>query len=161
MNIIRRSLASFLLFALVFSQNEKKDQFYFEFEMDSLEINVGETKEITIRLVDSSGDLAQNPFYVFGQRNSLSVSPRISDTTGVAKVTLKAHKPGRLSLRTQTITVERNDRIRDNLIVNVPYPPIDQVTFDQTPSKLYVNTSTSISVEVKFWIVASIFFFTL
>ena len=149
MNIIRRFLASFLLFALVFSQNEKKDQFYFEFEMDSLEINVGETKEITIRLVDSSGDLAQNPFYVFGQRNSLSVSPRISDTTGVAKVTLKAHKPGRLSLRTQTITVERNDRIRDNLIVNVPYPPIDQVTFDQTPSKLYVNTSTSISVEVK------------
>ena len=90
----------------------------------------------------------QNPFYVFGQRKALSVSPRISDSTGVATVTLKAHKPGRLSVSTQTITVKRDDRVRGTLIVNVPSPPVDRIVFNQTPSKLYSGTTTPLSVEV-------------
>ncbi|MDP6992188.1 MAG: hypothetical protein QGF89_05845, partial [Candidatus Marinimicrobia bacterium] len=119
MNAMRQLIAPILLLAIVFGQESQQDKFHFEFDMDSVEINVGESKEITIRLLDESGNLAQNPFYVFGVRKSLSVSPRISDSTGVATVTLKAHKPGRLMLRTQTITVKRDDRIRDNLVVNV------------------------------------------
>ena len=148
MNAMRQLIAPILLFAIVFGQESQQDKFHFEFDMDSVEINVGESKEITIRLLDESGNLAQNPFYVFGVRKSLSVSPRISDSTGVATVTLKAHKPGRLMLRTQTITVKRDDRIRDNLVVNVPYPPISKVTFNKTPSKLYIGTVTPLSVGV-------------
>ena len=123
-------------------------KFHFEFGMDSLIINVGESKEVTIKLLNENGKLAQNPFYVFGQRKALSVSPRISDSTGIATVTLKAHKPGRLSLSTQTITVKREDRIRANLIINVPSPPLDRIVFNQKPSKLYSGTSTPLSVEV-------------
>jgi len=148
MNAMRQLIAPILLFAMVFGQESQQDKFHFEFDMDSVEINVGESKEITIRLLDESGNLAQNPFYVFGVRKSLSVSPRISDSTGVATVTLKAHKPGRLMLQTQTITVKRDDRIRDNLVVNVPYPPISKVTFNKTPSKLYTGTVTPLSVDV-------------
>ena len=148
MNAMRQLIAPILLLAIVFGQESQQDKFHFEFDMDSVEINVGESKEITIRLLDESGNLAQNPFYVFGVRKSLSVSPRISDSTGVATVTLKAHKPGRLMLRTQTITVKRDDRIRDNLVVNVPYPPISKVTFNKTPSKLYTGTVTPLSVDV-------------
>jgi len=145
---MRQLIAPILLLAIVFGQESQQDKFHFEFDMDSVEINVGESKEITIRLLDESGNLAQNPFYVFGVRKSLSVSPRISDSTGVATVTLKAHKPGRLMLQTQTITVKRDDRIRDNLVVNVPYPPISKVTFNKTPSKLYTGTVTPLSVDV-------------
>ena len=122
--------------------------FNFEFGMDSLIMNIGESKEITIKLLDENGKLAQNPFYVFGERKTLSVSPRISDSTGIASVTLKAHKPGRLSLTTRTITVKREDRITANLIINVPYPPLDRIVFNQRPSKLYSGTSTPFSVEV-------------
>ena len=125
-----------------------QEKFHFEFGMDSLIINVGESKELTIKLLNKNGKLAQNPFYVFGQRKALSVSPRISDSTGIATVTLKAHKPGRLSLSTQTITVKREDRIRANLIINVPSPPLDRIVFNQKPSKLYSGTSTPLSVEV-------------
>ena len=135
-----------LLISIIIGQDNKK--FTFEFESDSIELRIGESKEITIKLLDENGKLAQNPFYVFGQRKSLSVSPRISDSTGVATVTLKAHKPGRLSLSTQTITVKRDDRVRSSLVVNVPSPPIDRIVFNQTPSKLYVGTATALSVEV-------------
>ena len=125
-----------------------QENYKFEFGMDSLIMNIGESKEITIKLLDENGKLAQNPFYVFGERKTLSVSPRISDSTGIASVTLKAHKPGRLSLSTRTITVKREDRISANLIINVPAPPLDRIVFNQRPSKLYSGTSTPLSVEV-------------
>ena len=125
-----------------------QENFHFEFGMDSLIMNIGESKQITIKLLDENGKLAQNPFYVFGERKTLSVSPRISDSTGIANVTIKTHKPGRLSLSTRTITVKREDRITANLIINVPYPPLDRIVFNQRPSKLYSGTSTPLSVEV-------------
>ena len=148
MNKRKFLFAPFLIIATLVGQDDSKEKFHFEFGMDSLIINVGESKEITIKLLNEKDKLAQNPFYVFGQRKSLSVSPRISDSTGVATVTLMAHKPGRLRLSTQTITVKRDDRVRDNLVVNVPYPPIDKVVFNRTPKKLYVGTITEFSVEV-------------
>ena len=134
--------------ALLFAQEKEKETFRFEFEQDSLEINVGQEKQITIRLLNEDGDLAQNPFYVFGQRKALSASPRISDSTGLAVVTVKAFKPGRAYLRTRTITVNRNDRISDRLLINVPYPPLDRIVFDKMPKKLYAGTVTSFEVEV-------------
>ena len=136
------------LFSIVFGQNENVEELQFEFEADSIELNVGETKELTIKLLNEDGDLSQNSFYVFGQRRALSVSPRTSDSTGIATVTVKAHKPGRLRLSVQSITVKRDDRVRDKLVVNVPFPPIDHIVFNQMPSKLYTETSTSFSVEV-------------
>ncbi|HIB27321.1 MAG TPA: hypothetical protein EYO49_06825, partial [Candidatus Marinimicrobia bacterium] len=148
MIILKRIFVLIVSIGFLASQDKKTEKFHFQFEMDSLELHVGEAKEITIKLFNENGDLAQNPFYVFGQRRALSVSPRMSDSTGVAKVTVNAYKPGRLRLSVQTITVKRDDRIRDGLVVNVPYPPVDHLVFNQTPSKLYTKTSTSFSVEV-------------
>ena len=149
-NIMKHTLfiLQIFLFSIIFGQNENIEKLQFEFEVDSIELHVGETKELTIKLLNEDGDLSQNSFYVFGQRRALSVSPRTSDSTGIATVTVKAHKPGRLSLSVQSITVKRDDRVRDKLVVNVPFPPIDHLVFNQTPSKLYTKTSTSFSVEV-------------
>ena len=135
--------------ALIFITNIfAQDGVRFDFGSDSIEINVGETKEIEIRLLDKNNKLFDNPFYVSGQRGALSVSPRMSESTGKVKVTVKVHKPGRLILTTQTVTVKRDDRVRGNLIVNVPYPPIESVTFNQSPKKLYTNTITDLSAVV-------------
>ena len=145
---MKNFLYVFLSLVLLFAQEKEKETFRFEFEQDSLEINVGQEKQITIRLLDENGDLAQNPFYVFGQRKALSSSPRISDSTGLAVVTVKAFKPGRAYLRTRTITGNRNDRISDRLLINVPYPPLDRIVFNKMPQKLYAGTVTSFEVEV-------------
>ena len=145
---MKNFLYVFLSLVLLFAQEKEKETFRFEFEQDSLEINVGQEKQITIRLLDENGDLAQNPFYVFGQRKALSASPRISDSTGLAVVTVKAFKPGRAYLRTRTITGNRNDRISDRLLINVPYPPLDRIVFNKMPQKLYAGTVTSFEVEV-------------
>ena len=59
-------------------QDGNKEKFHFQFEMDSLEMNVGESKQIKIKLLDKNGELAQNPFFISGARKSLSVLPASS-----------------------------------------------------------------------------------
>ena len=139
----------YVMALFLFSALSAQKKVHFDFGSDSIEVNVGETKEILIKLLDDKKKLVDNPFYVYGQRGTLSVSPRISESKGKVKVTLKVHKPGRLELTTQTVTVKRDDRVRGSLIVNVPYPPIESVTFLNNPKKLYTNTVTNLSATVK------------
>ncbi|MEC8705360.1 MAG: hypothetical protein VXX68_00080 [Candidatus Neomarinimicrobiota bacterium] len=140
----KKYILLFLLIGALSAQNDLR----FDFGADSLEVNVGETKEIEIKLLNDKNKLVDNPFYVYGQRKNLSVLPRISESGGKVKVTVKAHNPGRLLLTTQTVTVKRDDRVRGSLVINVPYPPIEKVAFSQTPSKLYTNTTTNLSAKV-------------
>lgn len=153
MKNFRTVLFAVFFTAFAFSQEEKtiaeKEKLHFEFEFDSLGMHVGESKKIIIKLLKENGDLAENPFYVYGSpRKTLTVSPRISDSTGVATVTVKAYKPGKLFLNVQSITVKRDDRVKDKIKIDVPFPPISKVTFDQTKSQLYVGTSTHFEVNV-------------
>ena len=84
---------------------DSKEKYKFIFEPDSLSLNVGETGTVTIKLVDANGELSQNPFYIFGRpRRALESKPRLSDSTGVANVTIKAFKPGKLSLSVRSIS---------------------------------------------------------
>ena len=140
---MRSAYLSLIFIANIFAQ----DQVRFDFGVDSIEVNVGETKEIEIRLLDKNNKLYDNPFSVIGERGSISVSPRMSESSGKVKVAIKVHKPGRLSVTTQTVTVKRDDRVRGKLIVNVPFPPIESVTFKQSPKKLYTNTITDLSAK--------------
>mgnify|MGYP003997180143 FL=1 len=145
-------LVTTIFLTCVFAQEEaivEKEKHHFEFEFDSLDMHVGESKQITIKLLKENGELAKNPFYVFGSpRKTLIATPRISDSTGVATVTIKAFKPGDLTLRVQSITIKRDDRVRDKIKINVPFPPISKVTFNQTMHQLYVGTSTPFGVKV-------------
>ena len=141
---MRLALSTLFLTANIFAQNQLR----FDFGSDSIEVNVGETKEIEIRLLDKNNKLFDNPFYVSGQRKALSVSPRMSESTGKVKVKIEVHRPGRLTLTTQTVTIKRDDRVRGSFIINVPYPPIESVTFNQSPNKLFANTVTDLSATV-------------
>ena len=140
---MRSAYLGLIFIANIFAQ----DQVRFDFGADSIEVNVGETKEIEIRLLDKNNKLYDNPFSVIGERGSISVSPRMSESSGKVKVAIKVHKPGRLAVTTQTVTVKRDDRVRGKLIVNVPFPPIQSVTFKQSPKKLYTNTITDLSAK--------------
>lgn len=138
--------------AMLFSQEESEeptDSLYFQFEPDSLHLEVGDSAVITIRLLMNDGELSNNPFYVYGRkRGSLSTHPRISDSTGVAQVLVKAFRPGDLSLNVRSITVTRNDRVRDEMPVTVPYPPIARIDFDQSVSRMYEGTSIQFAATV-------------
>ena len=147
-----KKLIAIVLITISFSlaqdaPEEKKLQFVFE--PDSLSLNIGETGTVNIKLLDGDGNLSNNPFYVYGRpRRTLEASPRISDSTGVATVTIKAYKPGKLSLAVRSISEKRSDRVIGEIPIHVPSPPLARVAFVDPASKVYVGTSVKYTTEV-------------
>ncbi len=137
---------------ILFSQEESEessDSLYFRFVPDSIKLAVGDSATVSIQLLKNDGDLANNAFYTYGgQRGTLSVYPRISDSTGVANVLVKAYKPGDLSLNVRSVSSKRLDRVRDEMPVTVPYPPLARIEFDQSTTQLYEGTSVQFKAKV-------------
>ena len=145
------SIVLLLSFTVLLGQppsSQSKD-LKFIFEPDSLSLNIGEEASVLIRLVDADGNLANNPFYVYGRpRRALESKPRISDSTGVAVVTIKAFKPGKLGLSVRSIAQKREDRVMGNMPIEVPFPPLDRIVFNDPISNVYVGTSVNYKTEV-------------
>ncbi len=141
-----------IAFSIGFGQenSEKKEAKHsFIFEPDSLFLNIGETGTVTIKFVDEDGNLANNPFYVYGRpRRALESKPRISDSTGVAVVTIKAFKPGKLNLSVRSISQKREDRVMGNMPIEVPFPPLDRIVFNDPILNVYVGTYVNYKTEV-------------
>ena len=152
MNNGRLLLTLIILMGVGFSQDdaaEPSDSLYFRFIPDSIKLEVGDSATVSIQLLKNDGALANNPFYVYGeQRGTLSVNPRISDSTGVANVLVKVYKPGDLTLNVRSISTKRLDRVRDEMPVTVPYPPLARIEFDQSTSQLYEGTSVQFKAKV-------------
>ena len=119
----------------------------FVFEPDSISLNVGESKALTVRLVDKDGKQAKGMFMVRGARKALSVEPRLSDSTGVSKVTVKAYKSGKLSVRAYARGV-KGGYVSGRLNVFVPDPPLDRIVFDETIDKVYTGTTVNYSAKI-------------
>jgi len=147
--------------ALTWGQNEaesEKDSFHFNFEPSSLSLKIGETGQVTIKLLNQDNKLANTSFTIYSANDpgvgptpdwpgsSLKILPRASDSTGFAKVNVKATRTGLLLLKVRS--VGSGASVVGTMEINVPYPPVDHLVFNQTPGKLYTETSTSFSVEV-------------
>ena len=146
-------LKLFLIFApiLVFGIQEKADEdsIRFIFEPDSLYLHVGESAEITIRMVTADNKLTGTPFLIYGQpRRSLETYPRISDSTGFAKVKVKPYKPGALKLRTRSISIKREDRVYGELKITVPKPKLKRIVFNNSIDNLYEGTTVRLEPMV-------------
>ena len=145
-NILFLFFISYNLFA---NQKANTDTLKFVFEPDSIFLHIGETGVINVKMVKENGELAQSPFLIYGQpRRSLEASPRISDSTGFAKVTVKPHKSGMLKLRARSIAVKREDRVYGLAKVEVPKPKLKRVVFSNPIIKIYAKTSIKMNVDV-------------
>ena len=150
-----------LSMALTWGQNEaesEKDSFHFNFEPSSLSLKIGETGQVTIKLLNQDNKLANTSFTIYSANDpgvgptpdwpgsSLKILPRASDSTGFAKVNVKATRTGLLLLKVRS--VGSGASVVGTMEINVPFPPVDHLVFNQIPNKLYTETSTSFSVEV-------------
>ena len=125
---------------------DKKEKLKFLFEPDSLSLNIGEEASVLIRLVDSKGNQVKSTFMIRGQRKALDAKPRRSDSTGVAKVNIKAFDAGKLNLR--AMAFGESGRTVGTMKVNVPLPPLEKITFINPTTKVFVGTSVNYAVKV-------------
>jgi len=122
---------------------------YFQFQPDSIDLDIKDSVFVTIKLLDKNGNLSNNPFFVYGgERGTVSAKPRISDSTGVAKVMLKVFKPGDLTLNVRSIAQKRLDRVKDSIPIKVPYPPLEKIIFNKSQISIYEGTSVELKGKV-------------
>ena len=149
-DIMKKYLTTiFLIISISVAQDnteEKKEKLNFIFEPDSLSLNIGEEASVLIRLVDSNGDQVNSVFMIRGQRKALDAKPRRSDSTGVAKVNIKAFDAGKLNLR--AMAFGESGRTVGTMKVNVPLPPLEKITFIDPTTKVFVGTSVNYAVKV-------------
>ena len=145
-NFITITLLSFTVLTAQPPRSQNKD-LKFVFEPETVSLNIGETKKMTVRLVDSKGKQAKGMFMVRGQRKALSVEPRVSDSTGVAEITIKAYKGGKLAIRAYARGV-KGGFVSGMLNIDVPDPPLDRIVFVDPVDKVYTNTNVSYSAQV-------------
>ncbi len=81
-------------------------------------------------------------------RRSLETYPRISDSTGFAKVKVKPYKPGALKLRTRSISIKREDRVYGELKITVPKPKLKRIVFNNLIDNLYEGTTVRLEPMV-------------
>ena len=125
------------------------DSLHFRFEPDSLYLEVGDSATVEITLLTEDDLPSNNAFFIFGgAQGAVSAHPRISDSTGFAAVSIKAFRPGHQILNVRSISVKRIDRVKAKIPVEVPYPPISRIIFDDPVKKQYAGTTLEYSVTV-------------
>ncbi len=153
MNKYTATLLSLIFTSFLFAQDEaveeaEKDSLYFIFEPEELTIEVGDSARVRITLVNQNVENVENPFYIYGRRRAITTNPRLSDSSGVAVVMVKAFKPGAHELSARSITKNREDRIRGTMPVEIPYPPLKSVTFVNPAENVYEGTTVSFKTVV-------------
>ena len=143
------SISLICLFGQSKTKSSDGDTLRYIFEPDSLTLKVGETGIVTIKLLDADGNISNNPFLIYGQpRRSLKTTPRISDSTGYATVTVQPFKSGKLKLRTRSIAVKRIDRVYGSLNIVVPEPKLQKIEITNLKNELYENVAFELKAQV-------------
>ena len=144
------TIITILSFTIVCGQETapaEKDSLHFVFEPDSLFLHLGETGEVAVKLLNQDNELSNKTFFISGRpRRTMETKPRRSDSTGVAKVTIKAYKPGKLNLGVGSFSSGR--RVMGSMVIQVPYPPLDRIVFNEPKSRVYAGTATNYSTTV-------------
>ena len=132
-----------------------QEDFQFTFEPPELQIRLGESKKVTIRLLDKQQNLVKSSFSMYSAHDpgigptpdwpgtSLSISPRVSDETGKATVSIEPNRSGTLKLK-----VRGANGATGEMIVVVPKPAVKKIDISAIPPKVYVGTFVPLKFKI-------------
>lgn len=132
-----------------------QEDFQFTFEPPELQIQLGESKKVTIRLLDKQQNLVKSSFSMYSAHDpgigptpdwpgtSLSISPRVSDNTGKATVSIEPNRSGTLKLK-----VRGANGATGEMIVMVPKPAVKKIDISAIPPKVYVGTFVPLKFKI-------------
>ena len=75
-----------LLLTNITVQAQDDDSLFFQFEPDSLDLNIGDSANVKITLFSEDSSLSNNQFLMTGAWRAVEVRPWISNPKGVANV---------------------------------------------------------------------------
>ena len=144
-----------LLSAFFLTSVFAQEDFQFTFEPPELQIRLGESKKVTIKLLDKQQNLVKSSFSMYSAHDpgigptpdwpgtSLSISPRVSDETGKATVSIEPNRSGTLKLK-----VRGANGATGEMIVVVPKPAVKKIDISAIPPKVYVGTFVPLKFKI-------------
>ena len=103
-------------------------------------LDVGETIRLEAEVVDAQGQVVPDTSIIFFSRDRASVS-----VTRDGQAT--AHSPGQFTLVALRPGDGGGERLSQTIPVTVPQPPIQDITFGDTPDQLYAGTQQPITIQ--------------
>ena len=139
-----------ILTTFIFAQESddmNQNSLHFDFESDSIYLRIGESANVTIKLLDHNGELVNTAFSIYGTpRGDLKTNPRVSDSTGIASVVIVPFESGTHKLNVRTGYIE--DQVVGEMTVEVPLPPIRNIVFNNSTTNYYSGTVNDFSYTV-------------
>ena len=127
----------------------------FIFEPPQLEVELGESKTVIIKLVNEKNALVKSSFSMYSAHDpgvgptpdwpgtSLSINPRVSDGSGKTAVAIKPNRSGKLKLKVRSAS-----GVIGEMTVLVPKPSVKKLDISEIPSKVYVGTFVPLKFKV-------------
>jgi len=127
----------------------------FIFEPPQLEVELGESKTVIIKLVNEKNALVKSSFSMYSAHDpgvgptpdwpgtSLSINPRVSDGSGKTAVAIKPNRSGKLKLKVRSASGAIGE-----MTVLVPKPTVKKLDISEVPSKVYVGTFVPMKFKV-------------
>ena len=127
---------------------QAQQNLHFAFDPPRLELAVGDTVEVTVRLLNESDALHPEAFLIFARgRRGIEVMSREVQPNGAATTWVVAHRPGTYALTARTLG-PRDVRVTGRLAVEILYPPLERIVFVDAPPHLYTGTTTAYPTRV-------------
>ncbi|MCH8960521.1 MAG: hypothetical protein IH820_04165 [Bacteroidetes bacterium] len=127
---------------------QAQQNLHFAFAPPRLELAVGDTVEVTVRLLNESDALHPEAFLIFARgRRGIEVMSREVQPNGAATTWVVAHRPGTYALTARTLG-PRDVRVTGRLAVEILYPPLERIVFVDAPPHLYTGTTTAYPTRV-------------
>ena len=127
----------------------------FIFEPPQLEVELGESKTVIIKLVNEKNALVKSSFSMYSAHDpgvgptpdwpgtSLSINPRVSDGSGKTAVAIKPNRSGKLKLKVRSAS-----GVIGEMTILVPKPSVKKLDISEAPSKVYVGTFVPLKFKV-------------
>jgi len=109
-------------------------------ELENISLDVGQEMQLKATLVDADGEVQPDTMIYFSRaRGSLSVT-----RNGL----MKAQEPGSYTVIVYKTAQGDHPVMRKNITVNIKFPKLDRIVFNDVPTKLYEGTSFQVESRV-------------
>ena len=122
-------------------------QHRFEFEPSKVTVSVGDSVQVTARLVDAEGNQVAEQFMLLARGGGVEIRERMSSEGGVATTHVIGRQPGSFTLTTRTLG-GRDERISGQLEIAIPFPPLAALTVDVPRRTLYPGSTMRLRTSV-------------
>lgn len=129
----------FTILFLAFGTTIAQDKLSIKIKLSSSTMKVNQNLQLNATVIDENGKKVEGRELAYYSRGSRIVE---IDSNGM----MTAHAPGKVSLI--VISPSETNRLREDVAIEVAFPPIAKIEVGPNPSKIYLGTTLALNIKI-------------